>query len=127
MPLTIIHSREKATLASSWTEHICLRQLEHGLYELSERKWDVLGEANQYCNEDGELELPETIDGKVVVSVEDGYICGGELLYANDDVMDDRVLFRDLNSPSVTDWLKSKGLPSSQVLPLVRTAIGFIG
>jgi hypothetical protein len=120
MSLTIIHSREQSTLASSWEEHLCLRRLKHGLYELSLRRWEFLGEYGDYADEDGEL--PETIDGKAVASVEDGYICGGDLVFASEDD-EDVVRFRDANSPFVAAWLQSKHWRSSEVLTLLLSAV----
>lgn len=120
MSIAIVHARQQSTPGSHWTEHLCLRHLEHGLYELSLRTFEVLGEHGDYTNDDGEL--PETINGKTVVAVEDGYICGGELIFVNDDE-EDVARFRDESSPAVTEWLESNGWLADQVLPLLRSAM----
>jgi hypothetical protein len=57
-------------MASSWKEHLCLRRLEYRLFELSVCKYECLGEASDYADEDGNMNLPDQIDGKTVADVE---------------------------------------------------------
>jgi hypothetical protein len=120
MSLPFIPSREQSTLASSREEHLCLRHSEHGLYELSLRRGEVLAECSDCADEDGEL--PGTIDGKAVGSVKDGYICGGDLGFAGEDD-EDVVRFRDANSPFVAAWLQSKHWRRRKVLPRLLGAV----
>lgn len=107
-------------MASSWKEYLCVRPLEHGLYELSVRMYECLGEYNDYADEDGNI--PDEIDGKPVMSVDDGYICGGSLLYMNED-SNDVVDFRDASAPEVDEWLQSQRWSRAGITDLITKAI----
>jgi hypothetical protein len=79
----ILSSRETSTIVSTWNEYLRLTKNEDGTATLTICQYDVLGEYSEYCSadEDGnEPPLPNAIDGKPVVGVEDGYIVGGQLL-----------------------------------------------
>lgn len=119
--IQIVDSREGSTPASSWTEYLCVRPLEHGLYELSIRMFEYLGEYSEYADEEGNI--PESIDGKTVVSVEDGCICGGNLVFMNEDSVD-VVRFRLPSSPAVVAWLQSKRWPLDGTIQQIKTLIG---
>lgn len=110
--LQIIAMRENASLASSWHEYLCVRKLEHGLFELSLRRYECLGEFEAFSDEDGNL--PVEIDGKNVVSVEDGYVFGGELQVWDD--LNDAVTFRSSGSKVLKEWLASKRWPITEVV-----------
>jgi hypothetical protein len=116
----IVDAREDSTPASSWREYLCVRRLPGGLYELSIRGFEYLGEYNDYADDEGNI--PEAIDGKTVVSVEDGCICGGDLVFINEDYAD-VVRFRDPGAPTVVAWLKSKRWSVETALQLLMAAL----
>lgn len=118
--IKIVDSRERSTPASSWTEYLCVRPLEHSLYELSIRMFEYLGEYSDYADEDGNI--PDFIDGKAVVSVEDGCICGGNLVCISEDDAD-VVRFRDANAPTIVAWLRSKLWSLDATIPQLKTII----
>jgi hypothetical protein len=83
----ILLTGEFSTMASSWSEYLCLECTE-GQVVLSSRGYTALAELSQYEveSEDGETayDIPEIIDGQVVVGQEDEYIMGGELVLHDD-------------------------------------------
>ena len=118
--IRIVDSRMGSTPASSWTEYLCVRLLQHSLYELSIRSFEYLGEHSDYADEEGNI--PDTVEGKTVMSVEDGRICGGDLVFMDGD-SSDVVRFRDVNSPTIAVWLKSKRWLHDGVNELIEKAI----
>jgi len=82
----ILAFREASTMASSWTEYLCLKTTSTGTRVLEVCQYEPLAEY-QGCDEDGnELPIPKMIGGKVVVGVEDGYLVGGNLSRSSDDM-----------------------------------------
>ena len=75
--LKTIDSREESTMASTWSEYLCLERKTWSTFELSIRGYELLAERSEYEDEDGEINLPEKIDGNVVIGTEDEYIIGG--------------------------------------------------
>ena len=75
-------------MSSSWDEYLFLRILDKE-YNLFVGKYDILCELIELCyfelNIEGEdfnedEHLPKTYKGQEVVGIEDGYVCGGEIL-----------------------------------------------
>jgi hypothetical protein len=116
----ILGSREQSSMASTWTEYLRLSKphknsplLEICMYEgLGEQKW----------NEDGEpAELPDKINGKKVVGVDDGIIVGGALGCYSDD---DSLSFTKHTLPDAISWLAShKWKSSDELLPEITKAV----
>ena len=88
MSLEILMSGEESSMVSTWTVYLCLEKLEGGAVQLSERQYEGLGMADEYAveTEDGdtEYELPDEIDGKTVVGIDDEVVVGGDLTLWDD-------------------------------------------
>jgi hypothetical protein len=80
--IKIVDSVEQSTMASTWTEHLCLHQMSDGKWCLDIRSFEVVGEANDFADEDGDL--PDNIDGQEVVGTEDGYVVVNNLILHSD-------------------------------------------
>ena len=49
--MVIVASIEQSTMASAWTEHLCLHRTAEGKWCLDIRGYEVIGEASEYQNE----------------------------------------------------------------------------
>ena len=77
--LIILDERE---VGGAWNEYLCLEKNTEG-YQLSTRHREILDDAGGYYDEEGDIELPDEIDGESVY----GEVCGiivGESLMIND-------------------------------------------
>ena len=88
---TILMSREGSSMASTWTEHLCVSCIE-GKWLIGEYgyNWaasiDDIPEEERYT-EDGELKIPEEWDGHKVLGIADGeYIETEELVERGNDI-----------------------------------------
>ena len=73
---------DEREVGGAWNEYLCLEKTSEG-YELSTRHREILGNDSDYYDEEGDIELPDEIDGKSVY----GAVCGiivGESLIIND-------------------------------------------
>jgi hypothetical protein len=74
---TIVLSREESTMASSWTEHLCIEPVGPGQFQLSTCKPEWLGSIydlvpeDELYSESGELIVPDTWDGKKITGLGD--------------------------------------------------------
>jgi hypothetical protein len=91
LPPTILMSREGSSMASTWTEHLCISCLD-GKWLIGEYgyNWaasiDDIPEEERYT-EDGELKIPEEWDGHKVLGIADGeYIETDELVERGNDI-----------------------------------------
>lgn len=80
--IKIVDSIEQSTMASTWTEYLCLHRSSEGKWCIDIRGFEVVGEANEFEDEDGEL--PDKIDGWEVVGTEDGYVVVNNLVLHSD-------------------------------------------
>ena len=79
--IKIIDSRECSTLASTWSEDLCLKRVSQTHFELFVGGYDVVGETSEFFDEEtGEEEIPDEIGGYPVRGIEDGYVIGGEIV-----------------------------------------------
>ena len=122
----ILSSRVSSSHASSWSEYLCLSPFADGLFELSVRVYEVLGEVSDYeqFDDDGneiKPQLPTFIGGKQIAAIEDGFIVGGELIYLNED-LSDVVVFRRM-SDKISTWLISKDWFSPEILQSISDMI----
>ena len=88
---TILMSREGSSMASTWTEHLCV-SCSDGKWLIGEYgyNWaasiDDIPEEERYTD-DGELKIPEFWDGHKVLGIADGeYIETDELVERGNDV-----------------------------------------
>jgi len=102
--LEIIEKREMSWMTGSRDEYLCLENLSDSKYELSIRGYEVLGEVRNFMDDDGEISLPNEIDGIEVVSNDGEYIFGGTLVMTSDDYGE--VEFSDSQHKDVSDWLE---------------------
>lgn len=104
----IIAKREASSMASVWTEYLCLTIGETTRFKLFTGGYEGLDEASKYFNEETEdYELPETIDGKVVIGVDVDGVCviGGDLTYY---VIGDVIEFDSLDDQELVSWLDER-------------------
>jgi hypothetical protein len=107
----ILASREQSSMASSWTEYLCLERDEAGGYKLFTGQYEALAEREQFFNEEtGEYDIPDAIDGQVVIGVDDDYVVGGELGCFDDEQV---VTFKRLDEEEVARWLEARGWSKS--------------
>jgi hypothetical protein len=75
MTTQIIESLQFSTMASNWTEHLCLHQKADGSFRLDVLGWEYWGEDSEFMDDEtGEIEVPDEIDGLKVMDIEDGCI-----------------------------------------------------
>jgi hypothetical protein len=81
-------SGEESSMVSTWTVYLCLETLEDGQIELSERQYEGLAMCHDYAVEkdqgDVDYVLPDEIDGKRVVGIDDEIVIGGDLALWDD-------------------------------------------
>ena len=70
---------DKREVGGSWDEYLCLEKTSEG-YELSTRHREILGDESDYYDEEGDIELPDEIDGESVYGSVNGIILGESLL-----------------------------------------------
>ena len=121
----ILDSREASTMASTWREFLCVRNVQPGVAIAEICQYEVLCEYQTLEDDEGNpVALPDTYNGKKVVGVEDGYVVGGELQCDEDD--DDKACEYTSNSfAKAVEWLKKTGFAaSSETLTALRNALG---
>ena len=101
----VINRSEQSSMASTWSEYLCLERKTWSNFELSIRGYELLAERTEYEDEDGEVNLPDEIDGNVVMGTEDEYGIGGSLVHHSDDY--GTVEFTNPDENDVSEWLKS--------------------
>jgi hypothetical protein len=100
----ILATREGASMASTWTEYLRLSKTGPRAALLQVCMYEALAEAPEPEDDDHEPEIPREIDGKKVVSVDDGWIVGGEL-----SALDGRwFLFQSGEVEAAVEWLKGE-------------------
>lgn len=117
----IIGQREGSSLASTWTEYLCLSKGELKPYKLFTGQYECLAELNDYYDE--ELEdyvLPEQIDGQSVAGIEDDYVVGGELQQQDETT---NVEFASVFDTELRTWLEETGWAKLVALPSIEKAI----
>lgn len=121
----ILQSREGSSMASTWTEYLCLQRLANQKYELSIRGYEVLGEQSDYYNEEkDDYDIPQKINGKEVVGIEDGFIVGGRLVEQSDDLPSFE--FYKTEIESVNEWLKEIQWNEDSTINLIKEKINQI-
>ena len=116
---TILDERRQSGRVSSWNEYLCLQRLSSNEFEISVCGYEILGERDAYYNEENdEFELPETIDGKSVVTIEDEWVVGGNLVNHSDELMPLR--FRTEEVADLIVWLKDANWYSDGVMEKIR-------
>lgn len=118
---TILASREVSSMASAWREFLCLTQGNVKNYRLFTGQYEALVSAYDYFNEETEeYKLPDEIDGKAVVGIEDEYIVGGDLQWSD---VSKTVEFEEIKDPAIAEWLSASGWSSHASLDQIQKAI----
>lgn len=117
----VIAQREQSSLASTWNEYLCLSKGETRPYKLFTGQYECLAELNDYYDEELEdYALPDEIDGKAVMGIEDEYFIGGELLQQDESVA---IEFASVFDAELRAWLDENGWTKLGVLPNIERAI----
>jgi antitoxin component YwqK of YwqJK toxin-antitoxin module len=104
-----IDMRKQSSIVSTWDEYLCVERVSQNTwnakkeFELSIRSYEVLGEIFEFQDEEGNLNLPDEIEGAVVVGSSEEYIIGGNLIPRSDEYGE--VRFTDFQHKEVSDWL----------------------
>ena len=102
--IKVLADREGSGMTSNWKEYLCLTDGNQTKYKIFEGRYEVLAEASDLNSDDEEdFDLPEFIDDKKVMGVEDGYVVGGELSYFDEA---EAVEFNHFGDPKLIQWLK---------------------
>jgi hypothetical protein len=75
----VLASKEASGMVSTWTEYLRLDKAAENMAVLDVCRYEGLGELVRDDYEEDVI-LPEQIDGKKVIGIEDGIIFGGELM-----------------------------------------------
>ena len=111
---TILHS----TMASTFTEYLCLEKINNNQFRLFVGGYEVIGEASDYYNEeDDEENIPEQIDGQTVQGVEDGCIIGGSILQNEDD---GEVIFSSTTDKDLKEWLERVSYYNTKIIEKLK-------
>jgi hypothetical protein len=77
----IVASREQSTMVSLWTEFLCLERMNDDRVVLAVKQHSILGQCSDFEDEEtGDINLPDTIDGHMVIGCEDDFVIGEPLV-----------------------------------------------
>ncbi len=100
-------SRAISPTAKIPTQYLTVSKGQSKRFLIATASYDALAEASDYFNKDkDEYEIPEQINGQLVMGVEDGYIIGGTLGINMDW---SGLEFDSAEEPEVTRWLSNSG------------------
>ena len=109
----ILSTIDQMNMISSWTLFLCRERLNDG-FQLSVRRNEILGEYEEHYDDDKEeYTVPDQIDGKNVVGVEDYFVVGGDLLL--EEEYGESQFFRNLTDEEAVDFINSTPFPQSQI------------
>jgi len=121
--LIIIDEREQAWI-DYYTEYLCLEKISEG-FELSTRHNELLTEVTaDYYDEDGEIELPDEINGKSVLGVYGGIFVGEDLeIYQFSECGEEgmgSIKFKDALEENVKSFLQCLGWYEEEILSEIK-------
>jgi hypothetical protein len=76
---------EFSGMLDAWPEHLCIEKNADGTITLSSRSHPVLAEVGKFMDDEGEVHLPEAIDGVRVGGYEGDYVVGEDLVPHGDE------------------------------------------
>ena len=120
--IQILDNREDYGHLDSWTVYLCLEKLTVG-FELTIKAYEIIGETNDYIDEDGEIILPDEIDGQKVSHSEGDSVVGTNLMISSYD--DGSVNFTDPNDKKVDDWLKLVSWNDDEIIQKIKEIISY--
>jgi hypothetical protein len=89
-----------------WTEFLCLQENPDATVTLSSCSRTVLAEAHDFSNEEGEMELPEHINGERVWGIDGDFVVGEQLVPHNDDAV---IILSRGDVEEARAWLEERG------------------
>jgi hypothetical protein len=105
-PVKILSQREASGPTSTWTEFLTVSQDEtHGTV-LEICRYEVLEYWDGEDDDGNPLSLPEFVDGKKVVAVEDEHLVGGDLVCWS---AEDRIELRNYSKAKAAVWCHERG------------------
>ena len=114
----IIAERERSSIAACEREYLRLVRNEDGTATLAVCRYEALANAEEFINEKGEMNLPDSIAGKTVVGIEDEWIVGGELACHGS-----RWTYRATEISNAIDWVLLNGwVPTNYILAEILQA-----
>lgn len=119
--MVVIAEREGTSMASMWNEYLCLVPGEDEPYRLFTGKYEALAECDDFYDEGlDDYVLPDTIDGKAVVGIEDDLVVGGDLVWEDGS---DIIEFSNVFDPILKSWLDETRWTKLGVLASIEKAI----
>ena len=124
--LIVIDERENSGWVDSWTEYLCLKEIPEG-FELSIRSHEILAEAMEYVDEEGEdLELPDKINGKSVYCRDGDFIIGDVLVVRPDTDCGEEsmgsIKFKDALGKNVKSFLQCLEWYEEEIVSEIKEA-----
>jgi hypothetical protein len=114
----IIAERVRSSMADCEREYLRLTPNEDGTATLAVCRYEALASAEEFVNEKGEENLPDSIAGKTVVGIEDEWIVGGELACHGS-----RCTYRATEISSAIDWVRLNGwVPTNYIVAEILQA-----
>lgn len=105
--IEVLAEREESSMASTCTKYLCLQFGDSKAYCLFTGMYEGLEQASEYFNEDTEdYDLPEEIDGKKVVGIDDETVIGGDPSWSTSDEV---IEFDTIADLALNKWLKEQG------------------
>lgn len=109
----ILSTIDQMNMVSWWTLFLCRESLNDG-FQLSVRRYEILGEYEEhYDDEKEEFIVPDQIDGKNVVGVEEYFVVGGDLLL--EEEYGESEFFRNLTDEEAVSFINSTPFSQSQI------------
>jgi hypothetical protein len=110
--------REGSSIASTWSEYLCIQRMSCRKYDVFVGGYEVIGEVSDFYDEEQDEEIiPDQIDGCDVVGVEDGYIVGGEIVRNEGE---GQVTISKNPDQTFDVWLEELKWKSDKVVPEIR-------
>ena len=88
---TVLLSREQSSMVSTWEEYLCIERVRDETWQIGVYQSDVIGNVydvvpeEQRYTDDGELFVPEEVNGRRVYGLSDGeWLLSGELVCIDD-------------------------------------------
>lgn len=115
----VLSEKYDSNMMDTWTVYLMLVQHLDFTFEIGGAQYEILGTASGYSDEDGEILLPQEIDGKSVFGVEGDYVLGGELSLELSQYSTLR--FIDFCREDIVDYLASEGWEEGLVTDIERS------
>lgn len=108
----VLRCRDQYSMVSTWNELLCVGFGKTRSYRLYVGTYEVLGESAEFYDEElDELAVPDTINGKDVRGVKDGYVIGfgvEDAAYRPDDEFEFDSPFECAGWLAATRWMDDR-------------------